>query len=157
MVQAAGACAIVMDFTHDISKEKFKLGTIALVCHHWDSKKKKNSQTVIPFGYLLADLERNEGYDILFDFVKTAIQNITGFADFMDAVQHAYVNGFCSNEMILKYYYKNAEIHRCLAHECRNIRKNFGSGLAGYFIRAVDVTAFIHSDFMFDAVFLFLR
>ena len=79
MAQSVDEFAIVLDFTHDMTKEKFKIGTIALVCFHWDESRKRNAQTVVPFAFILADEERGEAHDLLFLFADCAIEGITGF------------------------------------------------------------------------------
>ena len=45
---------------HDFSNEKFQLETIGLVCFHCDGQRKRNAQTMIPFGYIFADKETAE-------------------------------------------------------------------------------------------------
>ena len=147
-----GQFQILIDFTHDISKEKFKLGAVSVIGHHYDENHGQNSQTMVPIAYVLADQETGDAYSLLLKFAHKCISHLCG-VDFLQQVTHIFVDGHCSDEL-LKGVCPNAAVHRCVEHIKRNVMKNLPSGLGSMAAQWVEVSAFAHSPQLFSALWV---
>ena len=104
---------------------------------------------MVPIAYILADQERNEDYEFLLKFANLALEGVTG-CRFLQNVDHVFVDGMCSHDT-LKALCPEASIHTCLEHTKRNVTKHIGGGLGKMAVEWVEVTAFLHSEFLFHA------
>eukprot|EP00974_Lingulodinium_polyedra_P074938 7261609-Lingulodinium_polyedra.AAC.1 len=67
-----------MDFTHDVSREAFKLGCLGVVGAHFDRRRGEWASTLIPIVYTACHAECNEAAHALLLAKRAALMDFCG-------------------------------------------------------------------------------